>query len=237
MARTASNKQTTTTTVAEEKNVTNEAAANTIDANTVASLEKQNRQLREQMEEMRRQFAELSKPQIVQVQTEQEKKIHFLFQAEVADNNVIEWGRGGIYGKTEGKTGEFYVPKSELSQILDSTTRNFLKWRWLIVLDGLDEHERVALGVDYKEGEILDRTAFAKMVEQGTKLLEIFPKLCDGHKIMVAKRCLEAYEAGDKTITRELITALNDMSRCERNGNSGDFLPIIEKMNDFDARR
>lgn len=236
MTRT-STKKAETTASEEKKTTTNEQATTETKETEMAALEKQNKMLLEQLEGMKRQIEALSKPQVIQVQTEQEKKVHFLWQAEVADNNVIDWGRGGVYGKTEGKTGEFFVPKSELSQILDSTTRNYLKWRWLIVLDGLDDLERVALGVDYKEGEILDRTAFSKMIELGPKLLEIYPNLCDGHKLMVAKRCLEAYELGNKNVTRELVTALNEMSRSELNSNGGDFLPIIDKMNDFDARR
>ncbi len=173
-------------------------------------------------------------PQVIQVAAETEK-VHFLWQAEVADDNVTRFGDGGMYGQIVGKTGSFYVPKSDLSRILTERNRVFLKRRWLIVVSGLDAEEREALGVDYKDGEILDKRAFSKMVDLGDELLAIYPKLCEGHKKMVAQRWAEAYEAGNPNVTRERTVKLNEMSKAAGSAR-GDFTGIIERMNAQDAQ-
>lgn len=170
--------------------------------------------------------------QIVRLSADTEK-VHFLWQAEVADDNTVQFGEGGMYGSIVGKTGSFYVPKSDMSRILTNMNRKFLKDRWLIVVSGLDDEERETLGVDYKEGELLDRKAFAKMVELGDRMLEIYPDLCEGHKMMVAQRYAEAYAQGSPYVTRERVVKLNKLSK--RKGHErGDFIGIIEAMNATD---
>lgn len=173
-------------------------------------------------------------PQIVQYGADAQK-VHFLWMAEVADDNTVQFGDGGMYGSIVGKTGSFYVPKSDLSRILTSMNRKFLDDRWLIVVSGLDDEEREALGVNYREGELLDRKAFAKMVELGDELLELYPALCEGHKQMVAQRYADAFAAGSPYVTRERAVKLNDLSRREGH-ERGDFIHIIEEMNERDAR-
>ena len=173
-------------------------------------------------------------PQIVQYGADAQK-VHFLWMAEVADDNTVQFGDGGMYGSIVGKTGSFYVPKSDLSRILTSMNRKFLDDRWLIVVSGLDDEEREALGVNYREGELLDRKAFAKMVELGDELLELYPTLCEGHKRMVAQRYADAFAAGSSYVTRERAVRLNEMSRREGH-ERGDFIHIIEEMNERDAR-
>lgn len=173
-------------------------------------------------------------PQIVQYGADAQK-VHFLWMAEVADDNTVQFGDGGMYGSIVGKTGSFYVPKSDLSRILTSMNRKFLDDRWLIIVSGLDDEEREALGVDYREGELLDRKAFAKMVELGDELLELYPALCEGHKQMVAQRYADAFAAGSPYVTRERVVKLNDLSRREGH-ERGDFIHIIEEMNERDAR-
>lgn len=168
-------------------------------------------------------------PQVVQLAGETEK-VHFLWQAEVAEDNTVHFGEGGMYGSIVGKTGSFYVPKSDLSRVLTNMNRKFLQDRWLIIVSGLDEEERETLGVNYKEGELLDRKAFAKMVELGDKMLDIYPALCEGHKKMVAQRYADAFAQGSPYVTRERVVALNNLSK--RKGHErGDFIGIIEAMN------
>lgn len=167
-------------------------------------------------------------PNIIQYVGDTEK-VQFLWQAEVADDNVVLFGDGGMYGQVVGKSGTFFVPKSELSRVLTDVNRVYLKRRWLIVVSGLTDEEREALGVNYREGEILDKRAFAKMVELGDELLGIYPRLCEGHKRMVAQRYMEAYTNNSPYVTRERVMKLNAMSR--EGGGKGDFAPILEKMN------
>ena len=188
--------------------------------------------LKEQIALLKQQIE--AKPQIVTVGPETEK-VMFLWQAEVADDNVLMIGPSGMYGRITGKTGSFFVPKTELSRILDENVRSMLKRRWLIITSGITDDEREALDCDYKEGEILDKKAFAKMVEIGDEMLEIYPKLCKGHRDMVARRYAEAFENGSPYITRERVVALNNASK-EIDGGKGAFIGIIETMNERDAQ-
>lgn len=197
------------------------------------ALREQNELLKKQLEAMQKQMESLAKPQVVQVMADTEK-VHFLWQAEVSDSNVVHFGDGGMYGRIVGKTGSFYVPKSDLSRVLTEVNRLHLKRRWLIIVSGLDDEERAALGVDYKEGELLDKRAFAKMVDLGDEILKIYPALCEGHKKMVAQRYAEAFHKNNPNVTRERVLALNAMSK-EAGSEKGDFTPIIEMMNQRDA--
>lgn len=173
-------------------------------------------------------------PQIVQVSTSAEQ-VHFLWMAPVADDNVVQFGDGGMYGNIVGKTGSFYVPKPDLSRILTEMNRRFMAQRWLLVVSGLTDEEREALGVDYKPGEVLDKRAFAKLVELGDELLNIYPALCEGHKVMAAQMYADAYRQGSRYVTRERTVKLNALSK--RQGHEkGDFIAIIEDMNEKDTK-
>lgn len=172
-------------------------------------------------------------PQIVQVSTSAEQ-VHFLWMAPVADDNVVQFGDGGMYGNIVGKTGSFYVPKPDLSRILTEMNRRFMAQRWLLVVNGLTDEEREALGVDYKSGEVLDKRAFAKLVELGDELLDIYPALCEGHKVMAAQMYADAYRRGSRYVTRERTVKLNALSKREGH-EKGDFIAIIEDMNEKDA--
>lgn len=173
-------------------------------------------------------------PQIVQVSTSAEQ-VHFLWMAPVADDNVVQFGDGGMYGNIVGKTGSFYVRKPDLSRILTEMNRRFMAQRWLLVVSGLTDEEREALGVDYKPGEVLDKRAFAKLVELGDELLNIYPALCEGHKVMAAQMYADAYRQGSRYVTRERTVKLNALSK-RKGHEKGDFIAIIEDMNEKDTK-
>lgn len=173
-------------------------------------------------------------PQIVHVSTSAEQ-VHFLWMAPVADDNVVQFGDGGMYGNIVGKTGSFYVPKPDLSRILTEMNRRFMAQRWLLVVSGLTDEEREALGVDYKPGEVLDKRAFAKLVELGDELLNIYPALCEGHKVMAAQMYADAYRQGSRYVTRERTVKLNALSK-RKGHEKGDFIAIIEDMNEKDTK-
>lgn len=200
----------------------------------LAALREQNELLQKQIEMLQMQMTTMAQPHVIQVAADTEK-VHFLWQAPVADDNVVLFGEGGMYGRITGKTGSFFVPKSELSRILDAMTRLFLQERWLIVVDGLTQDEREALGVDYKDGEVLDKRAFAKMIDLGDEILDIFPRLCDSHKEMVGQRFYEAWQAGNPNVTRERVVELLRMSKSEGKEIKG-FAAIIEEMNERDLK-
>lgn len=182
-----------------------------------------------QMQAFKETLAQAQKPQIVQMAVSTEQ-VHFLWMAPVADDNTQDFGQGGMFGRIIGKTGEFFVPKNDLSRILDHMTRMFLDQRWLIVVSGLSEEEREALGVNYKEGELLDRKAFSKLIELGDKIIEIFPHLCEGHKEMVSKRFYEAWLEHSPYIRRETVVELNRMAK-QSGMKENAFAAIIEGMN------
>lgn len=156
-------------------------------------------------------------PQTVMVHQSAEK-VTMRWQAEVADDNVAVFGDGGYFGRVTGRRGYIHVPKEDFfTRFLDERTRFMLDKRWLVVLAGLDDEERAMLGVDYKEGEILDDKAFVKLLDMtDEELLEVFPDLCESHREMVAKRITEAYSRGDAKITkrRDLVKRLNDISKA-----------------------
>lgn len=190
-----------------------------------SQIEMYKKQMSEMMETMQR----MQQPQVITVPVSAEK-VHFLWQAEVADDNKVMFGQGGRLGNVTGKRGEFYVPKSEFTSMMDEQCRYYMDKRWLIVLDGLTEDEREAYGVNYKEGEYLDREAFRKIIEMGDAILDIYPNLCQGSKMMVAQRYLEAFQNHSPFVKRETVIKLNEMSKdkdCPR----GYFMPIVEGLN------
>lgn len=220
------------------------AAQNVID--TPAPVEKLVMYTAEQVQQMMKEAAaaavaealknipQQTAPQIVQVSTIAEQ-VHFLWMAPVADDNVVQFGDGGMYGNIVGKTGSFYVPKPDLSRILTEMNRRFMAQRWLLVVSGLTDEEREALGVNYKQGEVLDKRAFAKLVELGDELLNIYPALCEGHKVMAAQMYADAYRQGSRYVTRERTVKLNALSK-RKGHEKGDFIAIIEDMNEKDAK-
>ncbi len=192
------------------------------------NLKAQNEVLQKQLRELMEQMQSIQKPQIIQVAADV-AKVHLLWQAEVADDNVVSFGDGGRYGAVKGKRGEFYMLKTDFSTIMDERVRYFLDNRWLIVLDGLNDEEREAYGVDYKDGEYLDKKAFAKLIEIGADILDIYPNLCEGNKKMVSQRYADAFANGGN-LDRSVVEKLNEMSKTPQNPR-GDFVQIVEAMN------
>ena len=192
------------------------------------NLKAANEMLQKQLQELMAKMQEMQKPQVVQVAADV-AKVHLLWQAEVADDNVVSFGDGGRYGSVKGKRGEIYMTKTDFSTIMDEKVRYFLDNRWLIVLDGLNDEEREAYGVDYKNGEYLDKKAFSKLIEIGEGILDIYPNLCEGNKKMVSQRYADAFASG-KMLDRNVVERLNEMSKTPKNPR-GDFVQIVEAMN------
>ncbi|MEG1757801.1 MAG: hypothetical protein RR235_05005 [Oscillospiraceae bacterium] len=182
------------------------------------------------------------KPQVIQVQADT-PKVWFRFQAEIADDNVVEFGPNGIYGRITGKTGSFFVPKDELSALLTLSVQWMIKNRWLLVMSGMTDEEMDAIGAKYDSKEVLDKQAFQRMIEQAEDIAELFPKLCTSNKEMVASRFTDAYFSGDRRVNnRKLIVRLNEMSKADyADRPAGDprrrglFTGIINAMNAKDA--
>lgn len=183
--------------------------------------------LKAQIEELKAQLQQSASAPVQAVLVDSGEKVHLLWQAPVMDENVLLIGDNGAYGRITGKSGSAFIPKSELSRILDASMRSYIDMRWMIVVSGLDEEERESLGVNYKEGEILDKKAFENMIKIGDQMLEIYPNLCDEHKEIVAKTYYEAYK-NKKFVKRELVLELNKIQPEPA------FKKIIEEMNEAD---
>lgn len=192
-------------------------------------------EMQKQLETMKEAMLAAQKPSIIQVAADTEK-VQFLWMAQVCDENIYEVGPGGMYARLVGKgPSRFLVPKSELSRAMDTMFRQLMDCRWIIVLSGLTDEERKVYGVDYRPGEYLDEMAFTRMVEQGDKMLDIYPLLCDGHKEMVEKSYYEAWKEKHPQVTRELVMKLKSLA-ADAGRTENAFKRIILEMNEADAK-
>lgn len=198
-------------------------------------------QLEEMVLRLQKELAERS-PQIVQVMGDAEKVV-MRFQADVADDNIAVFGQNGMYGQVTGKVGTVIVPKSEWSRFYNESVRRMIENRWLVVLSGMSDDERKLYHCQYREGEVLDENAFARLLDMGRDILAVFPNLCLYYQEMVGRRFAEAWRNGDvRAKDRDLIVALNEISKksyVDAPGTDprkrGMFRPIIEEMNAVDA--
>lgn len=181
-------------------------------------------------------------PNVVKVSTDA-PMVKLRFQCECSPVNVIRFGVNGKFGSITGKTGILTIPKEAfLGEFRDALAQKLLATRELLVIDGLTEDEREMYGVSYKKGEYMDEKAFAKMVDMGDEILDIYPDLNPTYKAMVAKRFAEEYERHPKKIARDLVVKLNNMSKKGTKDlpkgdprKSGAFTHVIEAMNDADV--
>lgn len=169
--------------------------------------------------------------------------VKLLYQCECSPVNVINFGVNGKFGSITGKTGKLSITKEAfVGEFRDELVQNLLASRELIVIDGLTDDEREMYGVNYRKGEFMDEKVFAKMVDMGNDLLDIYPDLNQTYKDMVAKRFAEEYEKNPKRIARDLVVKLNDISKKSMKDlpkgdlrKKGAFSGVIEKMNEAEV--
>ena len=189
--------------------------------------------LKQQIELLKAQLAsQQSAPPVVRLANDEEKVV-FMWNAEVADWNQVTFGPNGIYGTITGRYGTFFVPKSELSRVMDTQTRFFLQKRWLVVISGLSEDEKKMLDINYKDGELLSKDAYKYIVEMEDKILDIYPDLHQGHKEAVAKRYYEQWKFKNPHVKRDVVLKLIRMSAGDE---KKAFQKIIEEMNEAELR-
>jgi len=180
-------------------------------------------------------------PNVVKVSTDA-PVVKLRYQCECSPVNVIRFGPNGKFGSITGKTGVLTIPKEAfLGEFRDNLAQKLLATRELLVIDGLTDEEREMYGVSYKKGEYMDEKAFAKMVDMGEEILDIYPDLNDTYKLMVAKRFAEEYEKNPKKIARSIVVKLNAMSKKDAKDlpkgdprKNGAFAQVIEAMNEAD---
>lgn len=177
-----------------------------------------------EVEALRRELAQLK----AQLGKAADGVVELTFLASVSPNNVCSLGD---YGSLNGVGGYIEIPRKEFGgRFMTPVVRSLLQDRSLIVCSGLSEEERKRYGVDYREGELLDMSAFDRLLDMPpAELNKLFTKLCPEHKEFAATRFITAYEKGDNRVSREKIEALNDISK-EINP-KGMFRPILDGMN------
>lgn len=173
-----------------------------------------------------------SQPQTV-VQVAKDEYVTILFIGAIAEGTTVsmpKWGQINYAG------GMLDIPKKEFLQGIGVQVNNaLLRERQIIVLSGLTDEERRRFGVDYKEGEYLTVTALYELIGYDTeKICDIFAKLCNEHKSIVAKIFIGAYfDKHDNRINRDTVKALNSLSKSV--DKDGLFTPILEDMGARDA--
>lgn len=182
-------------------------------------------------------------PQVVSI-AQEVPQVTLRFQSDCSDENQLMLGVNGKFGIITGKSGTFKVPRDAFfGEFRDSVVQALLASRDLVVLDGLTDEERELYGVKYTDGEVLEPQAFNKLLDMGDELCTVFPKLCMNYKQMVARRFEDAFAKGDKRVTRELVKALNELSKAdfaslppEDVRRKGLFHRVITQMNIMDAK-
>lgn len=181
----------------------------------------------DELEALRRRVAELEaaarqRPSVA------DGVVELTFLASVSPNNVCSLGD---YGSLNGVGGYIEIPRKEFGgKFMTPVVRSLLKDRSLIVCSGLSEEERKRYGVDYREGELLDMSAFDRLLDMPlAELTKLFMKLCPEHKEFAATRFITAYEKGDNRVSREKVEPLNELSKSVNE--KGLFRPILDGMN------
>lgn len=201
------------------------APAEEVDDATLSAFHKEEEET--ELEALRRRVAELEAA-ARKTAAPADGVVELTFLASVSPNNVCSLGD---YGSLNGVGGYIEIPRKEFGgKFMTPVVRSLLRDRSLIVCSGLSAEERKRYGVDYREGELLDMSAFDRLLDMPpAELAKLFAKLCPEHKEFAATRFITAYEKGDNRVSREKIEPLNDISK-EINP-KGMFRPILEGMN------
>ena len=171
-------------------------------------------------------------PVVYQVVAPKDPMVKILYLDSCIPTNQIPIGGGRVI---TGTNKIFSVTLTEFEGTFQTPLiMQLLKLRKFIVLDGLTDEQRQQYGVDYAEGEIIKNEGmFDYMLNcPVSQAAEIFMALCPSHREMVAARVHEAWERGDKRLSRERVEALNDISKADFDDGRGAFTDILKAMNE-----
>lgn len=186
----------------------------------IAALQEQIKALQEQIKNAG------STPSVVLAKPEEMVKVTYI--SNVSPTNILDLGD---FGQMTGVGWVIEVPRKDFGgKFMTPFVQKLIAKRRLIVLDGLNEEERIRYNVAYKPGEVMDVQMFDKLIGMDVeKLTNIFKNLCAEHQQFVATRFITTYERGDNRIGRDVIEPLQALSK--ENYPNGLFNPILEKMN------
>lgn len=172
--------------------------------------------------------ANIAQPQIIQQVTPNET-VSVAYVGNIASGTEVRLGKIGTIHRADTICN---FSKTAFKQEMTPVVEDMLRDRTLIVLGGLDDNEREIYEVDYKEDELLKIGMIKKMLNYDLdRLIDIFAKLCDEHKKIIAGMFYSAYvENHDSRVTYEKCKALNKLTKDIQPG--GLFKHLLKLMGD-----
>lgn len=179
------------------------------------------------MQTMVAQMLANQQPTVVQVAAQKEEMVTLLYMGAVADGSTVHLG--DKLGDIMGRGGTRTISKTVFFENMTPNVLNRLKDRRLIVLDGMTEEERERYGVNYKDGELVGKEIYYKLLDlPENTVVSIFKKACYRHKQLIASLYADAYGLGDNRINQPLIQKLNKVSK--ETDKDGMFTAILKDM-------
>ncbi len=166
-------------------------------------------------------------PTVVQVAPQKEEMVTLLYMGAVAEGSRVNLGEK--LGEIMGRGGTRTISKTVFFENMTPNVINRLKDRRLIVMDGMTDEERERYGVNYKDGELVGKDIYYKLLDLDEKtVVSIFKKACFRHKQLIASLYGDAYNAGDNRINQPLIQKLQKASK--EVDKAGMFTAILKDM-------
>lgn len=179
------------------------------------------------MQSMVAQMVAAQKPTVVQVAPQKEEMVTLLYMGAVAEGSRVNLGEK--LGEIMGRGGTRTISKTVFFENMTPGVLNRLKDRRLIVLDGLTDEERERYGVNYKDGELVSKDIYYKLLDlDEDTVVSVFKKACYRHKQLIASLYADAYGMGDNRINQPLIQKLNKASKAI--DKDGMFTAILKDM-------
>lgn len=179
------------------------------------------------MQSMVAQMLASQQPSVVQIAPQKEEMVTLLYMGAVAEGSRVNLGEK--LGEIMGRGGTRTISKTVFFENMTPNVINRLKDRRLIVMDGLTDEERERYGVNYKDGELVSKDIYYKLLDlDEDTVVSIFKKACFRHKQLIASLYGDAYNAGDNRINQPLIEKLQRASK--EVDKAGMFTAILKDM-------
>ena len=179
------------------------------------------------MQSMVAQMLATQQPTVVQVAAQKEEMVTLLYMGAVAEGSRVNLGEK--LGEIMGRGGTRTISKTIFFENMTPNIINRLKDRRLIVMDGLTEEERERYGVNYKDGELVSKDIYYKLLDlDENTVVSIFKKACFRHKQLIASLYGDAYNMADNRINQPLIQKLQQASK--EVDKAGMFTAILKDM-------
>lgn len=172
---------------------------------------------------------EFAKSQSAVVQVAKEEYVSLLYVGAISQGTIVNMGPLGRFTRAGAMID---VRKKEFLNGQTMVVSKLLEKRHVIVVDGLTDDERARYGLDYKEGEVLTKKAFERLLQLSEdELFAVFTRLCDQHKGIVCKIFISEYfEKNNPAVTLGKVKRLNNATK--HINEEGLLRPILKDMGD-----